>query len=293
MACGTPAIVGAGVATDDFVDDATGYRVPSRRVELGRVVNGLELTSEGWWMEPDIEGLAEAMRAVYRDREAAAARGRAAAARARDGWTWRHAARVAAQRIDELAAGPVLPRTTVVDPLRTYRRAWFSRNGIDGMLLELFARVRFSDPAFIEIAADDARISNVKVLGRIYGWSGIIVTPSAPAAFTARAEYAAAPRIAPIAGDERIGELEDLVRDAGSATMFDLVSIEGSHRPDAAQLLAFRPRVVVIGTEVRDAAAIAAAVEERAAYVQLDAAPLAERLFVLREIAERAGFPYA
>jgi glycosyltransferase involved in cell wall biosynthesis len=96
MGCGTPAIVAAGTASDDFVDDATAYRVASRRVELGRVVNGLELASEGWWMEPEVDALAEAMRGVYRDREAAAARGRVAAARARSGWTWTHAGRAAA-----------------------------------------------------------------------------------------------------------------------------------------------------------------------------------------------------
>jgi hypothetical protein len=149
------------------------------------------------------------------------------------------------------------------------------------MLLELFARVRFDRPSFVEIAATDARISNVKILARIYGWSGVIVAASSAAADAARTEYAANPAVTVVAGDAVVGR-----------TDVDLLSIERSGQSDAAQLLARRPRVVVLGVDVRDDAALAAVLaREPAAYVQLDTSPLDERLFVRREIAERAGFP--
>lgn len=280
MGCGTPAIVAAGTATDDVVDDTTAYRVASRRGELGRVGNGLELAGEGWWMEPEVDALADAMRQIYRDRDAAAARGRAAAVRAWSGWTWTNAGRIGAQRIDTLLARPPRASDGASDPLRTYRRAWFSRNGIDGMLLELFARVRFERPSFVEIAATDTRISNVKILARIYGWSGVIVAASSAAAAATRTEYAANPAVAVVEGDA-----------VGGRTGVDLLSIERSGSSDAAQLLALRPRVVVLGIDVRDDAALTRALAGGpAAYVQLDTSPLEERLFVLREIAERAGF---
>ena len=272
MGCGTPAIVAAGTATDDVVDDANAYRVTSRRAELGRLVNGLELAGEGWWMEPEIDALADAMRQIYRDRDAAAARGQAGAARARSGWTWAHAARAGALRIDALLARPPRARAGAGEPLRTYRRAWFSRNGVDGMLLELFARVRFDRPSFVEIAATDARISNVKILARIYGWSGTIAAASSADAAALRTEYAANPAVTVVDGDAVVGR-----------TTVDLLSIERAGYGDAAQLLALRPRVVVLGIDVRDDV-------EPAAYVQLDTSPLDERLFVRREIAERAGF---
>ncbi len=95
MACGTPAIVTAGGATDDFVDDETGIRVASERVA---VQPGLPLVAPGWGLEIPVERLAAVMRAVAGRRDALRAMGAVASARARAAWTWDHTAAVIAER---------------------------------------------------------------------------------------------------------------------------------------------------------------------------------------------------
>lgn len=69
IACGTPAIVTAGGATDDYCNDMTAVRVTSRRVE--NAVRGIPGT--GFHLEPDDEELVERMhRAMTAPLDAAA-----------------------------------------------------------------------------------------------------------------------------------------------------------------------------------------------------------------------------
>ena len=74
IACGTPVIVTAGGATDDFCDDRVGQRVPGK---LG-VREDAATRLIGRYIEPSLEGMIEAMNAVVhgdpgqRDRRAAA-----------------------------------------------------------------------------------------------------------------------------------------------------------------------------------------------------------------------------
>jgi glycosyltransferase involved in cell wall biosynthesis/tetratricopeptide (TPR) repeat protein len=104
MACGLPVVVTAGGATDDFATDDFAYRIASRRVSLGREVGGMPLAAEGWWLEPSLAELGSAMQQVWQQREEARAKGRAASEHARREWTWERAARVAADRLQGLAA---------------------------------------------------------------------------------------------------------------------------------------------------------------------------------------------
>src|SRR5581483_8736299 len=48
MACGTPPVVTAGGATDDFVDELVGYRIPAARISQGTEIDGLTMAAEGW-----------------------------------------------------------------------------------------------------------------------------------------------------------------------------------------------------------------------------------------------------
>src|SRR5262249_19213912 len=93
MSCALPVIVTAGGATDDFVDDSTGFKIPATRHVFGdRSISGLKTAADLWLLEPDLEALASALVYVYTNRENARETGRRARARVEDGWTWKHAA---------------------------------------------------------------------------------------------------------------------------------------------------------------------------------------------------------
>jgi len=121
MACGLPVIVTAGGATDDFVDEQTGYRIPAtKRIlpkpeitlpfkEGHRIVN-LKVPSAGdlWFLEPDRTALAEKMRWVYEHPQAAREVGQRASRRVRADFTWARAAEKVMERLQELKRKPIL-----------------------------------------------------------------------------------------------------------------------------------------------------------------------------------------
>ncbi len=65
MACGLPVVVTDGGSTDDFVDDSTGFRVPSKRVYGEKMVGELETVSETWHLEIDRNVLSRIMKEIY------------------------------------------------------------------------------------------------------------------------------------------------------------------------------------------------------------------------------------
>jgi GT2 family glycosyltransferase/glycosyltransferase involved in cell wall biosynthesis len=109
MSCAVPVIVTAGGATDDFVDDETGYRVPARKTVFGeRCISGLKTVGDLWMLEPDADALKETLLRVFNDRVTAREMGQRARAKVEAGWTWKHAAEKANQRIEALRTTPVL-----------------------------------------------------------------------------------------------------------------------------------------------------------------------------------------
>jgi len=110
MACGLPPIVTAGGASDDFVDEATAYRIPARRRSIGNRVYDVKLFAEGWLLEPDRDAVARAMREVYEHPERAREVGRRASERARTGFTWERAANKVIERVTALRQAPRIPR---------------------------------------------------------------------------------------------------------------------------------------------------------------------------------------
>ena len=97
MACGLPVIVTAGGATDDFVDEAVGIRVPATRRTFPPE-EGLALVNTGWLLEPDVAAVRAAMRRLYSERTGRAELGAAAAERAAV-WTWERSARAARESL--------------------------------------------------------------------------------------------------------------------------------------------------------------------------------------------------
>lgn len=105
MACGLPVVVTAGGAADDFLDDTTAYRVPSRRRAIGDRVYEVKLCAEGWLLEPDRAALATTLRAVYERRAQARDIGARASVRARTDFTWERAAERVVERVTLLRQG--------------------------------------------------------------------------------------------------------------------------------------------------------------------------------------------
>jgi glycosyltransferase involved in cell wall biosynthesis len=109
MACARPVIVTSGGATDDFVDDDTGFRIPSSRVVFGnRSISGRKTASDLWLLEPDQDALRETLIGVFDNREGACEAGRRARQKIEKGWTWGHAAEKAVARMEALKALPVV-----------------------------------------------------------------------------------------------------------------------------------------------------------------------------------------
>ena len=102
MACGLPVIATAGGAADDFLDETVAYRIPAERRALRDEQRGEPLAAPGWWLEPDVDALVATLRHLAAHPEEARARGAAGARRARDHWTWAHAAAIAAERLRAL-----------------------------------------------------------------------------------------------------------------------------------------------------------------------------------------------
>jgi GT2 family glycosyltransferase/glycosyltransferase involved in cell wall biosynthesis len=108
MACALPVVVTAGGATDDFVDESTGFRIPATKQVFGdRSISGLKTAGDLWLLEPDLEALTSSLVHVYANRERARETGRRARATVECAWTWKHAGEKALRRVEALKALPV------------------------------------------------------------------------------------------------------------------------------------------------------------------------------------------
>ncbi len=213
MACGTPAIVTRGGATDDFAGDDVAYLIDAERVGLGPTHAGYELAADAFWLEPSVDAVAAAMRDVYERRDRARDMGRRAAERVAGGWTWAHGARHAAERLRALAAGTPLSSQRTSAPageLNRFELRIASRGGEDGVLLELFRRIGVTDPIFVELVAPGGEAATSTYLARALGWRGIVVPGDA-------ARYAHLPQELAGHGIRPDFELLAFGRDGGAA----------------------------------------------------------------------------
>jgi len=105
MACGKPVITTAEGPSQDFCSPATEYLVPAIECQVPEDPPAFgPLAGEFTWFEPDPVALAGALRRVYQDRQEAARRGAAAAARVRDRFAWSRIMRIYQERIRALTA---------------------------------------------------------------------------------------------------------------------------------------------------------------------------------------------
>lgn len=87
MACGLPVVVTAGGATDDFCDDAVGWRIESVWKSVGHRIYDFPTEQEAFLLEPSVHHLAELLRDCFERRDEVTMKGRAARLRARQ-WSW-------------------------------------------------------------------------------------------------------------------------------------------------------------------------------------------------------------
>jgi glycosyltransferase involved in cell wall biosynthesis len=265
MACGTVPIVTLGGATDDFVNDDIGYRLPARRLDLGTSFAGLEHARNGWALDVDPAVLARSMRDRFEQRAETQARGARAAAFVHGAFTWAHSAHRAAARLNELAQ-----RAPRVHPgeesFTAYELRATSRNGEDGLFMELFGRLRVTEPFLVEFGA--AADSNGAALAERIGWGSLRVAVAPPAAAAAQ-----------------------LLRDNNVAVGFDLLAIADAQ--DAAALwqsvASYRPRAVVVQAAPLDGLMDVARAEGYA-FLGRDTSE-SSAFFVRRDLLALSGFP--
>ena len=114
MACGLPVVVTGGGATDDFVADDFGYRVPSVRRWVGSNLNNLKLVGRGFYMEADSAALGAEMTHVLYHTTKAQAVGQAAAAWVAENRSWDQTLAKAIDRLNLMSRKPLQKDSTSV-----------------------------------------------------------------------------------------------------------------------------------------------------------------------------------
>jgi glycosyltransferase involved in cell wall biosynthesis len=173
MACGLPVIVTAGGATDDFVDETVGWRIPSSRRALSSTEVPFPTVTAPSLLEPEVSGLVELLRNARENRDEGIRRGAAGAARARESWSWERAAEIAEARLLRLAERTAIPSTRrherYADALR-YAERIYGAGELDGIIVELFKRLRVDRPSFVEVTDTTASSTPARLLREGLGW---------------------------------------------------------------------------------------------------------------------------
>lgn len=102
MACGCVPIVTKGGATDDFVDEETGWRINATLEEVSDDLAGLKMPRIAKWLVPDKSHLELLLKTAYFRPEQVRLRSKLGAIKAHSEWTWSDAAIKVLKRIDYL-----------------------------------------------------------------------------------------------------------------------------------------------------------------------------------------------
>jgi glycosyltransferase involved in cell wall biosynthesis len=248
MACGTPPIVTKGGATDDFVTESTGYRMPAGRLPVDNIASGDILAKPGWVLDVDQATLQRAMRHAFDHQAEVRETGERAAAAVRDGYTWAHSAQKAIARLNELSERAPLSRSGEYEPLNAYEKRFYSQNNEDGIILELFARLRIHEPFFVEFGVGNGAECNTRLLAQTYGWKGVMLEGNTDAFEAMRANYSPYPNLRAVHAIVTTENIAALFAENGVPKDLDLLSIDidGNDYYLWEALAEYRARVVVI-----------------------------------------------
>lgn len=114
MACGLPAIVPRGGASDDFVSDAVSYLLPAKEVECQHDWRLCGVPTE---LSVELSDVRTAMRQAFDDPEETLRKSELASQHVHDRFTWQNTARLMVERIDELSkCDEPAPRDALLRP---------------------------------------------------------------------------------------------------------------------------------------------------------------------------------
>ncbi len=124
-------------------------------------------------LEPDVPALVELLRNAVENRDEAVRRGRAGAERARTSWSWERAAEIVEARLSTLIERTAIPSTRrherYSDAMQ-YAERIYSAGELDGIVLELFKRLRIDRPSFVEMTDPTAPNTPARLLRDGLGW---------------------------------------------------------------------------------------------------------------------------
>ena len=139
-------------------------------------------------------------------------------------------------------------KTNRATGLNAFERCYFSQNGEDGIIAEIFRRIGTTDRFSVEIGVEDGSECNTALLLRDAGWQGVLVEGD-PARYERLVRrFRRYPRVRAVNAYVDVGNVSALLRDAGVPHAFDLLSvdIDGNDWWLLRELLAnLTPRVVI------------------------------------------------
>ncbi len=104
MSCGLPVIVTAGGATDSFVPNEAGWKIPSKGIRLNDFIGDVQLVKNGWLLEPSKPQLGALMKFAAAHPEECRQRGAAGRGVVERRFDWNDIAASVAHRLKEIAA---------------------------------------------------------------------------------------------------------------------------------------------------------------------------------------------
>ncbi|HEY0799124.1 MAG TPA: hypothetical protein VGD50_08235 [Candidatus Baltobacteraceae bacterium] len=132
--------------------------------------------------------------------------------------------------------------------LNAFERCYFSQNGEDGIIAEIFRRIGTTNRFSVEIGVEDGRECNTALLLRDEGWSGVLVEGSPQRFERLRRRFSRFHGVHPINAYVDVENVAELLTQAGVPERFDLLSVDtdGNDWWLLRELLSrFRPRVVI------------------------------------------------
>ncbi len=102
MACGLPVVVTKGGATDDYVDESIGWQIPADLLSIGTYIDGYDLVSETFLLEPSEDSLSNILLEIYKNPTSLKSIGLKASYKARTQWTWEKSTLKIFSRLDSL-----------------------------------------------------------------------------------------------------------------------------------------------------------------------------------------------
>ncbi len=248
MACGTPALVTGGGATDDFVTDRTGYRMPAERARTGELASGDELANPGWVLEVDQPTLRRtcATRSNIRTKCAKWAnvprRPSASSTRGRiprnTPWRGSRSSRIAFRSRAPASTNRSIP--TSANSIRKMGKTVFCSSSSPACAWS----IHFSSSS----ASRRAIECNTALLAKSYGWKGVMIEGDDASFETLRKNYSSLPNVRPVHARVTRENIAQLFAENGVPHDLDLLSIDvdGNDYYLWEALADYRPRVVVI-----------------------------------------------